>query len=298
VIDDLTPRERELGAIIRAYNDVTEELKTSHERLGSEVQRLREELLRKNEELRRRERLAALGELAAGMAHEIRNPLGGIQVLASLLERDLRDRPEQLRLAAKIIRGVRKLETIVADILTFGRPADPNPARVELDKLVAEAIELAAGTGEPGRVSVDVRDELAGVSVTTDGVLLQRALLNLLINAVEATGATRNNGRVVVGLERASGDDIGVTVSDDGPGVPAELMNRIFDPFFTTKDTGTGLGLAIVHQIAESLGGCVRVANREEGGAVFSLQIPKLARTPRGSGGHPPLPRGVLNPEP
>lgn len=272
--EELTPRERELGAIIRAYNEVTEQLKSSHEVLGGEVQRLREEVARKNEELRRRERLAALGELAAGVAHEIRNPLGGIQVLASLLERDLAGQSDQVRLVRKITRGVRKLEAIVADILTFGRPADPDPARVEVDPLVAETIELAAGMSETSSVTIQASPELAGIELETDGGLLQRALLNLLINAVEAT-AEAGGTRVVVDVDAAASEAVTLRVVDEGPGVAPEVMERVFDPFFTTKDTGTGLGLAIVHQIAESLGGCVRVSNVEQGGAVFAMRLPR-----------------------
>ncbi len=281
----LTERERELGGIVNSYNEVTEQLKRSHEQLGCEVRRLREELERKNEELRRRERLAALGEMAAGVAHEIRNPLGGIQLFASLLGRDLRERPGELRLVGKITKCVSRLDAIVADILEFGRPSAPNPASVRLDTLVRETVELASTTIGQAGVTVEVSSAPGGIELETDGALLQRALLNLLMNAVEAAasaGSSCQQRRVLIEVVRDSDDWVSIRVQDEGPGIPPEQMDRIFNPFFTTKDDGTGLGLAIVHQIAETLGGSVRAANREGGGACFSLGLP------REPGGSPP----------
>lgn len=279
-----TQRERELGAIINAYNEVTDQLKQSHEQLGQEVGRLRDELARKNDELRRRERLAALGEMAAGVAHEIRNPLGGIQLYASLLERDLRDRPAEERLAGKIGACVKSLESIMADILDFGRPSDPSPTRVRLEKLVAETIELASQTIDRAGVKVEVSSDLSDVELMTDGALLQRALLNLLINAIQATASAKgssDHGRVLIDAVDGLDDQVWIAVQDEGPGIPADQMDRIFNPFFTTRDSGTGLGLAIVHQITETLGGSVRVANREEGGAVFTLCLPRRSAEDR-----------------
>lgn len=275
--EDLTQRERELGAIIAAYNEVTEQLKHSHEQLTGEVRRLREELARKNEQLRRRDRLAALGEMAAGVAHEIRNPLGGIQVFASLLAKDLADRPEALRLVGRIMQGVGRLESIVANILAFGRPAEPRPTRVLLTRVVQETIELAAAKVQERAVAIEADDSVAGVELWTDGALLQQALLNLVLNAVEATTGhprRRDGARVVISAV-VTEESVNVTVSDDGPGIPAELRDRIFNPFFTTRDGGTGLGLAIVHQIAEALEGSVQAANRAEGGAAFSMRLPR-----------------------
>lgn len=273
---ELTQRERELGAIIAAYNDVTEQLKSSHERLRDEVARLRGELERKNRQLRRRERLAALGELAAGVAHEIRNPLGGIRLFASLLEKDLADRPESQRLAGKIIKGAVNLETIVTDILEFARPAEPHAGAVRLDRLVRETVELAWARAEQRGAKLEIVESGEGIEIVTDGGLLQRAMLNLLHNGVDAAaGEGRGPGPLVqIAVRCAAQDRVVLVVTDNGPGIPSEHLDRIFNPFFTTKATGTGLGLAIVHQIVEVLGGSIQAANRREGGAVFSLSLP------------------------
>jgi signal transduction histidine kinase len=118
---EISQRERELAAIISSYNEVTERLKDAHERLSGEVAGLREELRRKNVELRRRDRLAALGEMAAGLAHEVRNPLGGIALYASMLERELPEKSSARGAAAKITLGVRTLERLVSDILDFAQ---------------------------------------------------------------------------------------------------------------------------------------------------------------------------------
>lgn len=273
---EMTPRERELAAIIDAYNAVTERLKTSHEQLGAEVRRLHEELARKNKQLRRRERLAALGELAAGVAHEIRNPLGGIRVFASLLRRDLAEQPDSLRLIEKIITGVGRLERIVTDILDFGRPSDPCPEKVGLVALLSEAADLAAGKRPGATVRVTCDEALGQVQIVTDAALLQRAVLNLALNGIEAADAARP-GTACVEIRVAAGAEgrIAVEIADNGPGIPPELLDRIFNPFFTTKDTGTGLGLAIVHQIVEVLGGSIQAAAGQAGGAVFTVTLPR-----------------------
>jgi signal transduction histidine kinase len=300
---DLTQRELELGAIISSYNEVTEQLKGAHERLSAEVGRLRDELARKNRLLRRRERLAALGELAAGVAHEIRNPLAGIRLFASLLEKDVSDRPDAVRLTGKITKGVMSLERIVTGILQFARPAEPKAAPVDLDRLIRETVELALARADRRNVRVEVAGEASGIEMFTDGVLLQQALLNLVLNAMEAAEECGRDGRVVileggrdarppegsrvvsagprvvVSARPGSSGRVAISVIDNGPGIPAELMERIFNPFFTTKATGTGLGLAIVHQIAELLGGTVQASNRREGGAVFSLGLPSRLET-------------------
>lgn len=284
--------EPDFLSIIHTYNEVTERLKQSHEVLGREVCRLREELHDKNRQLHRRERLAALGEMAAGVAHEIRNPLGAIHLYASLLQRDLADRPlreseRQLKLVQGICAGARNLENIVEDILAFAGEMKPNPRAVRL----AEILETVLGQVQPQagqtRASIEIDDAVKDATLYCDARQIGRALLNLIGNALDAAG---ERGQVWIRCGRASANSYcacassrgaadgfcDICVEDDGPGIEPALLQRVFHPFFTTKDGGTGLGLAIVHRIAEANGGFVRAGNRKGGGTTFVLSVPAV----------------------
>ena len=279
----VSSRERELAAIISSYNEVTEKLKRAHERLGEEVRLLRGELAEKNRELARKERLAALGEMAAGVAHEIRNPLGGIQLFASLLERDLQDRPKLSALAARISNGVRALDGIVGDILAFAGEGDVQLVPTELAAVLVESLELAAPQQSALQANLHVDLDACDVLVDGNAAQLQRAVLNLVFNALDAAG---EGGNVWITCKPADDMDlVELAIADDGPGVPPELAQRIFHPFYTNKDSGTGLGLAIVHRVAEAHGGAVRVADRDGGGAVFSMFLHRAGMTPGPSAG-------------
>jgi signal transduction histidine kinase len=261
-------RIEELGRIIMAYSEVTEKLQEAHERLEQRVRTLLEELSEKNRQLERRNRLAALGEMAAGMAHEIRNPLGGIQLYASMLAKDVQDRPESAAVVGKIAGGVKRLESLVGQVLQFTREMRANIAEMDLAGVVNEAVELAGGS------SVKV-DGPRSLNVMADQMLIGQAALNLIRNAMESVAET--HGQVAVRYGGAK-DSIEVkqfwlVVEDSGPGIPAGVMDKIFNPFFTTKDQGTGLGLAIVHRIVEAHEGTIVVTNRVGGGARFEIRI-------------------------
>ncbi|MGB2986683.1 MAG: ATP-binding protein [Phycisphaerae bacterium] len=278
----------DIVTILRAYNDVTERLKRSHEVLEREVCRLREELHEKNKELQRRERLAALGEMAAGVAHEIRNPLGGIGLFVSLLDRDLVDRPPQRELVRKVAAGLKNLEAIVGDILAFAGDAEPNRQPVLLAKIVDSALIQTAPQARALNIDIGVDAALESVELHCDPTQIERALTNLIFNALDAAGSdmgrvgTAHRGQVwirVCGTDfpvGRSGHDgfFRIVVEDNGPGIVPERLQRVFDPFFTTKETGTGLGLAIVHRIAESNGGSISASHRSGGGAAFVLSVP------------------------
>ncbi|MFI5377771.1 MAG: sensor histidine kinase [Tepidisphaerales bacterium] len=265
-------RMEELGKMIIAYSELTEKLQFSHDKLAQMVQDLRAELGEKNRQLERRKRLAALGEMAAGMAHEIRNPLGGIQLYVSLLTRDLADRPEAVAIMQKISGGVKRLENVVGQVLTFSRDLRPQIAPADLAAVVDEAVELgrpALGDG----VAVSVRGPRP-MAVEIDRHLLGQAVLNLVRNAGEAMGGA-GELRLSFGPPREGYEakQFFLLVEDTGPGIPPLVMERLFNPFFTTRDHGTGLGLAIVHRIVEAHDGSITASNREGTGARFEIRI-------------------------
>ena len=259
-------RVAELGQILHAYSEVTERLQRSHEQLQATVERLQNELGEKNRLLERRNRLAALGEMAAGMAHEIRNPLGGIQLYATMLDADLADRPEQRKIVGKISGGVRRLEGLVSNVLQFTREITANRRPCDVRAAVEEAVDLTARQ----QAAAGVRVEVVGpesLEADADPDLIGRAVLNLVLNAIEAAAR-----RVVVELTPRGGG-FSLAVSDDGPGIAPGVIDRLFDPFFTTKDMGTGLGLSIVHRIADAHDGTITASNTVQGGARFELTI-------------------------
>ena len=252
----VSPNQRieELGRIIMAYSEVTERLQQSHEKLQDTVRALREELGEKNKLLERKNRLAALGEMAAGMAHEIRNPLGGINLYASLLAKDVEKAGmnSSLDVVRKISGGVKRLEAIVSSVLSFSREIHCTPASADLAQIAARAVEMA----EPKLDQLFVTWEIEGpaeMPVNLDPLLIEQALLNLVLNAAEAMHERGGSIRIVYGPgEEVQARQCRITVKDTGPGIPPEVLDRIFNPFFTTKDTGMGVGLSISRSIAPS----------------------------------------------
>ena len=276
------PAASDLAAILSAYNDVTERLKGSHEMLAREVCRLREQIEEKNRELARRERLASLGEMAAGLAHEIRNPLAGMSLYASLLKRDFEGavsarKGDPCALLGKIDGGIHKIDAIITDVLAFARGARPHRRRIvfgeTIDRVCAQ-IEPRAAERE---VSVEVDDAVRDWSLFCDPTQIERVFANLLLNAVDAVG---DHGCVYVrgGQADAERGLVRIRIEDDGPGVPESERSRVFDPFFTTRETGTGLGLAIVHGIIEAHEGTITLGRSPEGGASFEVSLPRAGK--------------------
>jgi two-component system sensor histidine kinase HydH len=268
-------RIEELGRIIIAYSEVTEKLQQSHDQLTETVRALQSELGEKNRLLERKNRLAALGEMAAGLAHEIRNPLGGIQLYASMLAQDVAGRPHSVELVRKISGCVRRLDSLVGQVLQFSREIVAQLEPVQLRDIVEQAVDLAIATAQRAsvRYSIDGPESLDAV---VDPLLMGQALLNLLLNAAEAI-EPHMEGRVTVRFGRpapaSDAKQFHLTVTDTGRGIPPEVLDRIFNPFFTTKDTGTGLGLAIVHRVVEAHDGLIIAGNEEHGGARFEIRV-------------------------
>lgn len=275
-------RVEDLAQIITAYNQVTEKLQASHETLKAEVHRLRTELASTNAQLQRSKRLSALGEMAAGMAHEIRNPLAAIHLYAKMVLEDLTaDQPDMETAKTntqKIASAVRGLNGIVNDVLSFSRDLTPRITVIDPAQALAAAVEAQRPAIDAAQIDVVVDTPDPGLCLTADADLVHQALVNLVRNAVEAM---RDADSRTLRLAAEQDDGIVVlTVRDSGPGIAEADVDRIFNPFFTTRNTGTGLGLAIVHRIVDAHGGSVLVHN--DHGAVFALTLPvaSQARSP------------------
>jgi signal transduction histidine kinase len=239
-------------------------------RLYEDLRRSYAELARTQEQLVEKERLAAIGELAAVVAHEVRNPLGAVFNATDTLRRLLGRGGQTGMLLEILAEEAGRINHIVDDLLDFARPRPIAVTDVPLAQALDEAI--AASLVRPGiRVERLVAPGVESVSV--DSRQLRQALLNLFHNAVQAMpdgGVVRIHASPV---ERG-GKRLAIEVADSGPGIDPDVRDRIFQPFFTTKATGTGLGLAVVRRIAESHGGSVEARNGERGGAVFTLLLP------------------------
>jgi two-component system, NtrC family, sensor histidine kinase HydH len=227
-------------------------------------------------EARRSERLAALGQLSAGLAHEIRNPLGVIKGSAEMLTQKLQGSDELAReLAGYISTEVNRLSALVTEFLDFARPLHAQPRPADLTALLDRVLQTVAGRFSAGTVRIE-RHYADGLPlVPLDESLCEQAFLNLVQNAYEAMEDHGGTLRVDVHLATQNdGEGVELRLADTGPGVPEELREEIFNPFVTTKKTGVGLGLSIVSKIVDGHRGSIHVENGPGGGAVFALFFP------------------------
>ena len=234
----------------------------------------RTEELRAQRELIAREKLATVGEIASGVAHEVNNPLAAIRMEAEFLGRTSKD-PETTTTAATITREVDRATRIVRSLLRLARRADRMPTRVQINDLVHDVAEIRQRVLRAENVEFRHRLDEAAPPVLGLGQELQQVVINLVTNAEYAV--RRRSPAIIQLATQAREGWIRLTVEDSGPGVPFEIRGRIFDPFFTTKgpDEGTGLGLAICQRVVAEVGGKVWLEDSSElGGARFVVELP------------------------
>jgi signal transduction histidine kinase len=228
-------------------------------------------------ELHQNEKLAGMGRVVAGIAHEIRNPLGIISSSAEfLLNRPDNDKNGSARILRAIYDEARRLTRTVSDFLDYARPKQPVRAGVDVGRVISRALAFLAPDMDGREISVLRSGEQEGAFVPGDKDLLYRAFYNIMSNALQAMGS---GGVLSIDMRRTSGPGTAVpgvvlTFRDSGPGFPPEYMDKILDPFFTTKDDGTGLGLPIVDNIISSHGGGLELFTPPEGGAAVRITLP------------------------
>lgn len=233
-------------------------------------------------EVIRSERLAAVGELAAGVAHELRNPLTSVKLLLQHAGRQGGDatlRPEKLRL---ILDEIDRMESTIQGLLDFSRARRLHRVPHDVRETLQRSLNLIEGRARQQDVIIELDDGAKPLSIDGDPEQLNQVFVNLLLNAIEAMP---DGGRLVVEAERSSDEPVlRIRFRDGGPGISADLLPRLFEPFATTKERGTGLGLAVSRRIAEDHGGVIHAENLAEGGALFTVELPSQTCEVQNSG--------------
>jgi signal transduction histidine kinase len=261
---------REVGSVTLQKEGDLPQMEVELQHLLEEISRTVDQLQQREHEVLRAEQLAAVGQLAAGVAHELRNPLTSIKML---VQTGLEGRPPQglsVEDLAVLESEIRRMEQYIQTFLDFARPPRSERRDSDLSAVVRRAAALVEGRARRQRVEIEQALPDEAVRLHIDPEEIQQVLVNLLLNALDALP---RGGRVRVEVAvHPSG--VEVRVSDNGPGIPAQVRDRLFEPFVTSKENGVGLGLSICKRLVEAHGGVIRGANLPGGGAVLSLTLP------------------------
>jgi two-component system sensor histidine kinase HydH len=223
-------------------------------------------------EIERSQRLASVGRLAAGVAHEIRNPLSSIKGFATYFKQRFQDVPEDRQTASIMIQEVDRLNRVVSQLLEFARPVTVSPKASSFEAILKDSLKLIERQAQDKQITVDARNSAQIDRVEIDPDRINQVLLNLYLNALEAM---EPGGRLQVEVSgNGAGSGLIIQISDTGHGISGEDLSRIFDPYFTTKSSGTGLGLAIAHNIVETMGGTIDVRSETGKGTTFTVTLP------------------------
>lgn len=245
--------------------------------LAEQARRTRKELYAMSARVQRVEKMAAVGEMGAGLAHEIKNPLASITGCIQLLRDELPYDAGRDKLMRIVLREADRLSALVGNFLLFARPPSGKSSPISLDQAIPETISLFE-KDERCRERISIRQSgQKGLWVAMDPDHFRQVLWNLLLNAVEAI---EGRGWIDVRVESAKTNQISIRITDSGCGIPQENLSHIFDPFFTNKPDGTGLGLSIVHTILESHDGWLEVESEEGKGTTFTVKLTRLTSPP------------------
>ena len=215
-------------------------------------------------------RLAAIGKLAAGVAHEIRNPLSSIKGFATYFSRQYKNEPEDVEIAKIMVQEVERMNRSITQLLEFAKPMAVEIKQTRIEPLIRHSLKLVSHDLEKKKIRVETDIRTRRETIHTDPERICQVLLNLYMNALNAMDS---GGILEIGVADVQ-DDIEIRVADNGCGIPAKDLEKVFDPYFTTRAKGTGLGLSIVHRLVENLKGDIRVESRPSKGTVFYIILP------------------------
>jgi signal transduction histidine kinase len=268
MIDNIERNNRELQKKNEEIMKLLETTRRFNELLESEIAQATREIEEKHWELMKAEKLAAIGELATGVAHEVRNPLSGIGLALELMK-DETQNEEHRQTIRDILNEISRLERIVKGLFQLGHPKSLQLIECTPNDIVERALNLVSMKAKEKGITIK-KDLACGNTFYVDHEQIEQVVLNLLINGIEATGSS---GEVRVET-RSNNGTVEISVSDTGCGVPDDEMERILQPFYSTKETGTGLGLAISSRIVEAHKGKLHISSRVGEGSTFVVEIP------------------------
>jgi two-component system NtrC family sensor kinase len=284
----------EFASVARSTNQMMEALRRSHGELEQWVQTLEQKVKERTEALRlaeaevaRGEKLASIGQLAAGIAHELNNPLTGVLTFTSLLRKKTPDGSEDAEDLDTVIAETRRCAAIIRRLLDFAREKPPQKAPVDLNALVTDTVRFVERSAALQQIEIALDPDPALPPLQVDADLVKQVLMNILVNAQQAI---EDHGRITVSTRRvqgkrlcdADGPAVEIAIADTGCGIPAENLQRIFDPFFTSKEVGkgTGLGLSVSYGIVKAHGGEIEVESKVGQGSTFRVFLPAPALQP------------------
>jgi len=253
----------EIGSLAKSFNVMISELKEANQKI--------EELF--NKQIEKAGHLASIGELAAGLAHEIRNPIAGMKGALEIINQNISESDPKKEIFTEILLQIEKINNIIQDLLSYARPKEMSVSFVNPNECVKNAVKLA----KPQINSKDIHFHFRGLDNGTfawmDADKIQEVMLNLMLNSISAID---KKGHITIVLLERNKNELEIIFSDDGMGVKKEILPQIFNPFFTTKTRGTGLGLSICKKIIEAHQGSIEVESQERKGAVFTIRLPVL----------------------
>ena len=263
-----------VGGVTGVLADRGRKQRMELETTSAQLAKVNRELQDSFEQIKRADRLSAIGQLSASLAHEIRNPLAAIDGAANLIESA--QTPEEMRAGSLAIihKEIQRLNRLLTNLLDFARPRRPEFQPVDPNRLIDAIVSLTGHSAEQKGITLRKEIQTSVPAFECDPEQIKQVILNLAINAVQAmTGP----GEVLLAAQQRDASVV-ISVRDEGPGVDEENIEKIFNPFFTTKETGTGLGLSVVYQIVSQHGGLVKAERNPERGMTFSVVIPLRQR--------------------
>ncbi|KAB0666153.1 HAMP domain-containing protein [Oryzomonas japonica] len=261
---DYRGTDDEIGKLINSFNSMVDRLEVTKKELEQYH----------FQQLERADRLAAIGEMAAGIAHEIKNPLAGISAAVSIIRDDMEPDDPRSGILKEVLQQVQRLDKTVNDLLFFGKPSVPELACIDISDIIEKTLKFASQHRGVKHIERQLEFAPGLPTVYADGKQMQQVFLNLILNAFQAMN---EGGTLTISTSlstRQGRDHVRIDVADTGSGIPPQIQEKIFTPFFTTKAQGTGLGLPICYKLINLHNGFFTVANNTPRGTIFTIELP------------------------